>query len=479
MRVVVAMMKHVDRFRSWGLYRNEQVPEHYRGTAMPLTAYLELAEAHGAEVLSPLAAEAMPSGLVQEEAYEQLVEWILEPVREGGVDAVFLDLHGAMTAQHVEDGEGELLRRIRAIEPKMPIAVTLDLHTNLTETMAAHCDAMIGYKTYPHTDMYEVGKQIGEILWARLNGDAAPVMAWGASPVLGQTLRMGTADEPMKTLQDATRELERDPAILAATVFGGFPMVDVAHAGVSVVVVADRNRRLAETTRDHLLGLVWDAHEELIYQPRDISETLQEASQSKRFPTVLLDHADNVGSGGTADVMSVIQSVLDSNLDDVAVAAVYDPQAVQLMQKAGLGSTLTLPLGGKTDMPSIGLQGQPLEVEGQVINLSDGRWTVKGPMYTGVQVDTGPTAVLKVGSMRIVVTSVHHEPWDTGILSENGIDPSACRYILLKSRIHYRAGFAPLAQATYTLDGIGVTTSDNSLLRYNNIRRPIYPLDSF
>jgi len=490
MRVVVAMMKHetnsfspvvtdLDRFRSWGLYRNEEVVEHYRGTAMPLTAYLELAEAHGAEVLSPLAAEAMPSGLVQEEAYEQLVEWILEPVRQGGVDAVFLDLHGAMTAEHVEDGEGELLRRIRAIEPKMPIAVTLDLHTNLTETMAAHCDAMIGYKTYPHTDMYEVGKQIGEILWARLSDDAAPVMAWGASPVLGQTLRMGTADEPMKTLQDATRELERDPAILAATVFGGFPMVDVAHAGVSVVVVADRNRRLAETTRDHLLGLVWDAHEELIYQPRDISETLQEASQSERFPTVLLDHADNVGSGGTADVMTVIQSVLDSNLDDVAVAAVYDPQAVQLMHKAGLGSTLKLPLGGKTDMPSIGLQGQPLEVEGQVINLSDGRWIVKGPMYTGVQVDTGPTAVLKVGSMRIVVTSVHHEPWDTGILSENGIDPSACRYILLKSRIHYRAGFAPLAQATYTLDGIGVTTSDNSLLSYTNIRRPIYPLDSF
>jgi len=490
MRVVVAMMKHetnsfspvvtdLDRFRSWSLYRDEEVPKHYRGTAMPLTAYLELAEAHGAEIVTPLAAEAMPSGLVEESTYEQLVEWILEPIRQGGIDAVFLDLHGAMTAQHIDDGEGELLRRIRAIEPRMPIVVTLDLHTNLTETMAANCDAMIGYKTYPHTDMYEVGKQIGEVLWACLQGDASPIMAWGASPVLGQTLRMGTSDEPMKSLQAETERLEKDPNILAATVFGGFPMVDVEHAGVSVVVVANRNRRLAETTRDHLLGLVWDAHEELIYQPRDIDDSLKAASQSDAFPTVLLDHADNVGSGGTADVMSVIESVLESGLDDVAVAAVYDPQAVQLMQKAGLGSTLKLRLGGKTDMPSLGLSGQPLEVEGQIINLTDGRWIVKGPMYTGVQVDTGPTAVLKVGSMRIVVTSIHHEPWDSGILSENGIDPATCRYILLKSRIHYRAGFAQLAKATFTLDGIGVTTSDNSLLQYNNIRRPIYPLDSF
>ncbi len=490
MRILVAMMKHetnsfspvvtdLARFQSWSLCRGEQVVQNYRDTAMPLAAYMELAEQHGAEVVSPLAAEAMPSGLVEQDTYEQLVEWILEPIRAGGIDAVFLDLHGAMTAQHVDDGEGELLRRIRSIEPMIPIAVTLDLHTNLSETMTTHCDAMIGYKTYPHTDMYDVAKQIGKVLWDRINYDAMPIMAWGASPVLGQTLCMGTDDEPMKSLQLAAREAEQNPRILAATVFGGFPMVDVPHAGVSVVVVADHDLMLAQVTRDHLLGLVWDAHEQLIYKPRDVTQSLKQAAQATVHPVVLLDHADNVGSGGTSDVMSMISAVLDSDLEDVAVAAVCDPEAVQQMQRAGLGSTLDISLGGKTDMPSIGLNGEPLAVQAQVINLSDGRWTVRGPMYTGVEVNTGPTAVIRVGSMRIVVTSIHHEPWDAGILSENGIDPQACRYILLKSRIHYRAGFAPIAKATFTLDGIGVTTSDNSLLQYKNLRRPIYPLDSF
>ncbi|RMD62571.1 MAG: microcystin degradation protein MlrC, partial [Alphaproteobacteria bacterium] len=156
---------------------------------------------------------------------------------------------------------------------------------------------------------------------------------------------------------------------------------------------------------------------------------------------------------------------------------VWDPQAVRIMTEAGVGSEVTLDLGGKTDMPAVGARAAPLRLTGRVRTLSDGRWIVRGPMYTGVEVNTGPSAVFEVGSMRIVVVSRHHEPWDTGIFTSLGIDPRHCRYLLLKSRIHYRAGFAPLATATIPLDGVGVTTSDNSLLHFENVRRPIYPLD--
>jgi microcystin degradation protein MlrC len=128
-------------------------------------------------------------------------------------------------------------------------------------------------------------------------------------------------------------------------------------------------------------------------------------------------------------------------------------------------------------MPGVALRGKPLRLTGIVQNLADGKWRVEGPMYTGVMVDTGPTAVFKTGGMEIVVTSRHHEPWDAGIFTANGIDPAARRFLLLKSRIHYRAGFAPLARATFTLDGDGCTTSDNSKLAYRNLARPIYPLD--
>ena len=218
-------------------------------------------------------------------------------------------------------------------------------------------------------------------------------------------------------------------------------------------------------------------HEDLIYEHRPIAGAIVEAKERNVAPIVLLDHADNVGSGGTSDVMTVIKTVLDAGLQGVAVATVFDPEAAAQMHTVGKGTEITIDLGGKMAMPSINLEGKPLRLSGKVIKVTDGRWIVRGPMYTGVEVDTGPTAVFETGGVKIVVTSKHHEPWDSGILSENGIDPLACRYILLKSRIHYRAGFAPLAKATYTLDGEGVTTSDNSILTYEKIRRPIYPLD--
>jgi len=194
-------------------------------------------------------------------------------------------------------------------------------------------------------------------------------------------------------------------------------------------------------------------------------------------PVLLLDHADNTGSGGTQDVMTVIREVIRQGLEDVAVGAVRDPASVTAMQQAGVGATVTLRLGGHTDMPSVGLAGAPLEITGRVRALSDGEWIVRGPMYTGVKVQMGPSAVLDIGKVQIVVVSRHHEPWDQGVLHSLGIDPKAKRFLLLKSRIHYRAGFAPIAAATVTCDGDGVTTSNNDLLRFAKVRRPIYPLD--
>ena len=491
MRILAAMMKHetnsfspvptgMARFEAWGLYRDAAAIAAYRGTAMPVSAYFDLAEAHGAEIVCPVIAEAMPSGLVEEAVYEQLCDWILAPLRAGGVDAVFLDLHGAMTAEHVADGEGELLRRVREIAPDLPVAVTLDMHTNCTAGMVANADAIIGYKTYPHVDMYEVGRQIGAVLWDKIEGRTDPVMAWGSAPILAQTLRMGTADEPMRSLQQATRREEEAPGLLAATVLGGFPMVDVPHAGLSVVTVADGDLAQAEAARDRLLAQAWEAREELLYRPRPVRQTLEQARAANKAPVILLDHADNVGSGGTSDVMTVIGGVLAAGLDRVAMAAVCDPAAVAAMHTAGEGAEITLDLGGKSDMPSLGMTGRPLHLEGRVAKLSNGRWIVEGPMYTGVEVDTGPTAVLETGGMKIVVTSRHFEPWDAGILTNNGIDPTACNYILLKSRIHYRAGFQPIQPdlgVHFTLDGEGVTTSDNTILTYRNLRRPIFPLD--
>lgn len=488
MRLLIAMMKHetntfspiptdLQRFRDWGLYEGEDVVRAYAGTNHPTAAYLDIAKEIGAEIVTPVAAEAMPSGPVQRDAYEYITGRILDALRQGGIDAALLDLHGAMVAEHEPDGEGALLARMRAIAPDLPIAVTFDMHGNMSERIVGNATVINGYKSYPHTDMYEAGLQAGRALIRALKGEARPVLAWGALPLLAQTLRMGTADEPMRTMQQMCRDAERDPKILCASVFGGFPMADIADAGLSAIVVADSDVGRAERVRDALLDAAWERKADFVYQHEPLERAVARAKQMADGPIILLDHADNVGSGGTSDSMAVIAELIRQGLQDVAVAAVWDPAAVQEMMRAGVGATVTLDLGGKTDMPSIGAKAQPLRLTGKVRRLSDGEFIVRGPMYTGSRVTTGPTALFETQGIAIVVTSLHHEPWDTGIFGQVGIDPRFCRYLLLKSRIHYRAGFEPIGKATITLDGVGVTTSDNSILTFERVRRPIYPLD--
>jgi microcystin degradation protein MlrC len=489
-RFLIAMMKHetntfspvvtdLARFRAWGLHEDEAVVTAYRGTNHPIAAYIDLAEEMGAEIVSPVAAEAMPSGFVEPEAYAYLTGRILHALRtQGPFDAALLDLHGAMVPRGMDDGEGPLLKAMRDIAPDLPIAVTFDMHGNMNQEIMDNATVVVGYKVYPHTDMAAVGKTCADILRRTLAGEVKPVISWAPAGILAQTLRMGTADEPMRTAQSMTRDAERQPGILAASVFGGFPMADIPDAGLSVVIVADGDRVKADATRDSILAYCRNNREEWIYRHEDLRQAVTRAAGMNDFPVILLDHADNVGSGGSSDTMHVIKAVLDAGLEGVAMAAVCDPEAVKAMAAAGVGQTVTLDLGGKTDLPSIGERGEPLRLTGRVRALSDGEWTVRGPMYTGSKVTAGPSAVFETGGMRIVVTSLHHEPWDQGIFTHIGIDPAHCRYILLKSRIHYRAGFEALGKAKITLDGVGVTTSDNSRLTFTRLRRPIYPMDA-
>jgi microcystin degradation protein MlrC len=488
MRVVMAMMKHEtntfspvptpwSRFEDWSAAFGQDVIRAYEPTNMTLSAYIRLCREADAEIISPIAAEAMPSGPVSDDAYARMSDAILEAVAKG-CDAIMLDLHGAMVTESTPDGEGTLLARVRQAAPATPICVTCDLHANLTQAMVDNCDALIGYKTYPHTDMFEVGTTVGKILLAKVRGEVEPVMAWGRVPVLSQTLRQGTDDEPFKSLIRLTCEAEASGEVMAATVFGGFALADIQDAGISCITIADGNRAAAVAVVDRLRAEMWEHRGDHLYGHEPLADAVARAKGIAEGPVILLDHADNTGSGGNQDVMTVIEEVIRQGLDDVAVGGLWDPDAVQQMMQAGIGATVTMALGGKTDMPSIGRKGEPLTVTGQVKVLSDGEWIVRGPMYHGLKVQMGPTAVLDTGRMQIVVVSRHHEPWDQGIFLSVGIDPAYKRYILLKSRIHYRAGFAPIARHTITLDGVGVTTSDNSLLDYRNVRRPIYPLDN-
>jgi microcystin degradation protein MlrC len=265
--------------------------------------------------------------------------------------------------------------------------------------------------------------------------------------------------------------------VLAATFFVGFPHADIPWAGSSAVVVTDGDAAKARQCCDALLDMAWTDRAQFVYQIEPLAASLARAQQMQGGPIVLLDHYDNCASGGTMDTMTVLGGILDAGLADVAAFAIYDPEAADKMKTAGVGANVTLALGGKMDMPSLGLKGVPRQVSGKVKVIVDGQYKNEGPMAKGAKGDMGLSVVLDTGKVEIAVISRHTEPSDLAPFRLLGIDPAKKRYLMLKSRVHWRAGLGPLAKATVECAGTGVCTSDYAQLDFRRVRRPIYPLD--
>ncbi|HEX3861682.1 MAG TPA: M81 family metallopeptidase [Stellaceae bacterium] len=497
MRLLIAMMKHetntfspvptpLSRFgHAPGPIYGEAAVTAYRGTGSGLGAYIELAEREGAEIVMPIAAGAPPSREVEDAAFEHMAGAICDAVKQGGFDGIMLDLHGAMVTETYEDGEGELLRRIRAIDPQTPIAVSLDMHTNLYDAIIDNATVVAGYRTYPHIDTYDTAKRAGEILLQAMRGEVKPVMAWGNVPMLPHVMRQGSDDFPNKELQARCAAMSApgaDGGALSATLFVGFPHADIHNAGLSVVVVTDGNKALAAKLRDELLEQAWADREAFVYKLETLDDSLARAKAIEppkpgEGPIVLLDHYDNCASGGTMDTTAVLAAIIREGLDNVAAFAIFDPDAVRQAIAAGIGASVTLSIGGKMAMPQIPGESKPLTVTGTVKTISNGRFRNKGPSSRGVQMDMGPSVVIDTGKVEIAVISRHVEPNDLNCFYTLGIDPMQKRYLMLKSRIHWRAGLGSLAKAVVECAGMGVCTSDYSQLTFKNVRRPIYPLD--
>ncbi|MCW5624631.1 MAG: M81 family metallopeptidase [Burkholderiales bacterium] len=493
MKLVIAQLQHETNTFSpiatpWesfgggnGPYLGRDAQAAMKPTRLPMAAFLHLAEQAGAEIVTPFAAWANPSGPVDGAAYDRFCDLLCEAVAKG-CDAVCLDLHGAMVvADRTDDGEGTLLEKIRAVAPNTPIAVSLDLHANVTDRMVRNSTIIAGYKTYPHVDQYEAGHLAGSILLDTLAGKVKPVMAWGNRPLLAQTLKQNTGESPNREFVGAARAEERG-GLLAASAFGGFQQADIHDAGISVVTVADGDVNHAQHSCERILDVAWQHKEDFIYRGEPLEQALVRArslADGNGGPILLLDHADNCASGANQDTMYVLRAALAQGLTDIAVGPIRDPEAVETMIAAGVGSRVTLDVGGKFDMPSIGRKGEPLRLTGIVRAITDGEYTVAGPQFTGMRCYMGRTVVLDTGDAQIVVIERNQEPWDLGVFTSVGIDPTQKRFLLLKSRMYFRPVFLPIAKGHVFCDAPGVGTSDWTAFEYKKLRRPIYPLDEF
>jgi microcystin degradation protein MlrC len=448
-----------------------------KGMRTAMSAFIDLAEQAGADIVTPVSASANPSGPVSAEAYDLLSQVIVEAAP--GCDAILLDLHGAMVAQNSVDGEGDLLVRLRRAAPYASIGVALDLHANVTEAMVANADVIVGFKTYPHIDMYETGEHAGRLLFGKLMGRQKPVMRWRGIPLMAHTLRSASTFGAMKRAIDAARAAEQSDS-LAVSVFAGFSLADIEAPCVSVVAVDAHSPERAQAVADGIAAQIWRERDAFVYDSEPLVDSIARArqlAQGATRPVLLLDHGDNCMSGGSCDTMDVLEEALAQGLEGVGVGPLCDPEAVAQLVAAGAGARVRIAIGNKVPL-GIGSPKAPLWLTGTVRAVSDGDYVISGPTYTGQRASMGRTVLFDTGLARILVTERTHEPWDLGVFECVGLDPREERFLLLKSRMYCRPVFEPISAALVECDSRGITSSDYSLFPFSKVRRPVFPLDS-
>jgi microcystin degradation protein MlrC len=460
-----------------GIARGQEVFAKFRGANFCIGGFVEGAAKHGFELVPLLWAFAFPSGVIERASYDTLKQEFLDGVRReltNGVDGVLLDLHGAMVVEGIDDGDGDFLASVRGVVGRnCPLIVTTDLHANHTPLRVAAADAIIGYDTYPHVDMAERGREAADLMVRTVRGDVRPVSAIRQLPLFWSAACQVTAHPPIDEAFRLIHDIERRPGILSVTLSTGFPWADVPDMGASVIVVADGDRLVAQSTADEIGEWIWSRRERWHKPPLTVSEALTLGQASGRFPIMLADMADNTGGGAPGDSTEVLRAFVDRDLSDALLLYLVDPEVAQQAHAAGVGKRLSVELGGKSDAR----QGPPVPLDVEVVALSDGRFRYDGPMYAGTNGDLGTSAWLRHRGVNIVVVSVRMQPLDQAFARSLGIDCSRMKFIALKSAVHFRSGFEQLGGSIFNINARAIHSHDYASLSYRR-RRPMWPVDA-
>ncbi|AZH23911.1 M81 family metallopeptidase [Haloplanus aerogenes] len=469
-----ALPTGMTEFADASLHYGDDVIDDLQGTNTAVGGFLRVADEADWDVVPTVAADATPGGTVTADARETLLEAVLEGIEDSDPDGVLLALHGAMVSEAAPDGDGYILERVRrAVGPDVPVMASLDLHANISERMATHADGLFGYDTYPHVDIGDTGETAARAMAATLRGDLDPEVIVERAPLLPPLPELRTETEPMASLLASSADAEGEE-VPDVSVFGGFAYADVDHAGFSVVGVADRS--VADDARATCRALADEAVDRRGEFDRDYTSVDDAAAEAAAWdddaPLLLADISDNPGGGSAQDGVVLLRALLDAGVEDAALATIYDPEAVEAAVDAGIGEEVSLALGGRS-----GENGDPLDVTGRVRLLSDGDYRNQGPMSTGLAVSFGRTALLDVDGIDVLVGSHRQQPYDPEAFRSQGITPERRRVLVLKSTVHYRAGFEPFVGGVREVATPGLCSPDLSAFDYDHVPRPIYPLD--
>jgi microcystin degradation protein MlrC len=467
----------LETFESVHLWRGEKLLTAFAGARVEVPGFLDVLQRAGVEAVPLLAASALAGGVVTRAAFENLMGDLEARLRQAGpLDAVLLALHGAMCLEDEPDAEGEIIERVAKVLPAdTPIGISLDLHGHITHRMLKPNVFLVGYREYPHIDMYETGTRVAQTMLDVLQGKVVPRMALAKRHMLVSPSKARTGDEPLRSILAVARQMEADGEILHASLFPVQPWLDLPDLGFSVMVCANRDQAGAQRAAEKLADMVWAKRHDFDPELVDLREAI-DIGLREPGTTVVADSGDAPSGGSAADSVSVLQALLDAGADRsdrISYLTMCDAEAAAACASAGVGSTLTLDVGHKVSRND----GVPLRIQCRVHTISDGHFVMLDAGAQGTQVEQGLTAVVSVGSIRVVIRSQPGFEWDTGIYTAFGLRLEEPALVFVKSPSHFRVAFAPHAQRILLADTPGPTCPNMRRLVFHNVTRPLFPID--
>ena len=434
-----------------------------------LAGFIDEAEARGWQLVPTMFAAASPCAHVTRDAYERIAGAIVDGLKNAGpLDAVYLDLHGAMVSEHLDDGEGEILARVRRlIGADLPLVASLDLHANVTPEMVHYADALIAYRTYPHVDMAETGRAAAHHLALLLASKQRFAKAFRQLPFLIPISWQCTNDQPARNIYQKLAAMQSE-AVPTLSFCPGFPAADFAHCGPSVFAYG-RTQVDADAAADQLAAII-ESHEGdfdgRIYTPDEGVHLAMELATTAKKPVIIADTQDNPGAGGDSDTTGMLRALVRNRAERAAIGVICDPSSAKAAHAAGVGATVKLALGGKS-----GIKGDaPYEATFVVESLSDGKFVAPGPYFGGRDMDMGPSACLRIGGVRVVVSSHKAQLADQSMFRYVGIEPTQQAILVNKSSVHFRADFEPIAEKLLICAAPGAMPADTALLGWTKLR---------
>ena len=459
------------RRREWTT--GEDARRLYRGTATEMGAAVEFAERRPDwQVTFLRAAAAAPGGPVADADFDAIRAELLAGLAGRPWDAVYLSLHGALVTERRPTPELDILAEIRAAIGETRLAISLDLHGNVGPPLLGLVDVAVGYKTYPHTDMFATGAKALHLLAETVEGRVRPTAALVKVPAILPSFNMRTSDGPMAEAAALARACEARPGVLDATLFGGFAYGDSPQAGAAALVTTDADPALARAAAAELAEALWTRRHAFYVSLPTPAEGIARALAEGAGPVAVLDPADNPLSGGIGDTPGLFRALLAARPPAPTVFAFFwDPETVAAAHECGVGGHLALRLGGRVSAEF----GPPVDINATILRLTDGRFRNSGPMETNLPVDLGRTALLEVEGVQVIVTETCQAPNDPGYFALHGIDPAALRLLCVKAKNHFRAAFGPMCRAILEVDAPGPASPDLMRYRYRHVPRDTYP----